>query len=93
MSTGQCRSEQVWTDKNLSTMDSGMYMIYFISNGTTLIPESSHSNNAGQGVFVSGATGLYNPLFPASQQIPVPFRVQGFFISVAIHLAPPFPMR
>ncbi|WLE97291.1 MAG: hypothetical protein QTN59_00355 [Candidatus Electrothrix communis] len=45
MKAGQCGAEQVWTDENLSTMDPGMYMIYFISNGTTQIPESDHSNN------------------------------------------------
>ncbi|MCI5219021.1 MAG: hypothetical protein D3914_07480, partial [Candidatus Electrothrix sp. LOE2] len=45
MKAGQCGAEQVWTDENLSTMDPGMYMIYFISNGTTQIPESDYSNN------------------------------------------------
>lgn len=45
MKAGQCGAEQVYTDRNLSTMDPGMYMIYFISNGTTQIPESDHSNN------------------------------------------------
>ena len=45
MRAGECEEEQVYTDSNLSTMDPGMYMIYFISNGVSRIPESDHSNN------------------------------------------------
>ncbi|MCI5135352.1 MAG: hypothetical protein D3920_09835 [Candidatus Electrothrix sp. AW2] len=45
MRAGECEEEQVYTDRNLSTMDPGMYMIYFISNGVSRIPESDYSNN------------------------------------------------
>lgn len=45
MDAGDCKTERVYTDKNIGTMDPGMYMIYFISNGVTRVPESDYSNN------------------------------------------------
>jgi len=43
--SGECVTEENIKGDDLATMDPGMYVIYFIANGVTLIPESDHSNN------------------------------------------------
>lgn len=43
--TGECVVEENIKGDDLATMDPGMYVIYFIANGVTLIPESDYSNN------------------------------------------------
>jgi hypothetical protein len=45
MSAGQCTTERVKNDRNAAEMDLGMYMMYFIANGVSRVPESDHSNN------------------------------------------------
>ena len=42
---GECDEERVNTDRHKATMDPGMYVMYFVANGVSRIPESDHSNN------------------------------------------------
>ncbi len=51
MNAGECRTEEIITDEHSANMEPGVYVIYFISNGTTQIPESDYSNNVQSKVF------------------------------------------
>ncbi len=51
MNAGECRTEEIKTDEHSANMEPGVYVMYFISNGTTQIPESDYSNNVQAKVF------------------------------------------
>ncbi|MCI5146371.1 MAG: hypothetical protein D3923_12790 [Candidatus Electrothrix sp. AR3] len=45
MNAGECRGEEVYTEKHSAEMAPGVYVMYFISNGESKVPESDYSNN------------------------------------------------
>lgn len=51
-SPGECITEEVITDEHKATMPIGRYVMYFIANGTSQIPESDYSNNVQAKEFV-----------------------------------------
>lgn len=52
LSAGECVTEEIQTDDNKVTMAPGKYIMYFIANGKTQVPESDHSNNVQAKEFV-----------------------------------------
>ncbi|MCI5119956.1 MAG: hypothetical protein D3908_01940 [Candidatus Electrothrix sp. AUS4] len=48
----ECITEEVKTDEHKATMPPGRYVMYFIANGKTQVPESDYSNNVAAKVFV-----------------------------------------
>jgi len=51
MNAGECREEEVYTDRHSAEMGSGWYVMYFIANGESKVPESDYSNNVQAKVF------------------------------------------
>jgi hypothetical protein len=51
MNAGKCREEEVYTDRHSAEMEPGLYVMYFIANGESKVPESDYSNNVQATVF------------------------------------------
>ena len=51
MNAGKCREEEVYTDRHSAEMEPGLYVMYFIANGESKVPESDYSNNVQAAVF------------------------------------------
>uniref|UniRef100_UPI00405668E6 CARDB domain-containing protein n=1 Tax=Candidatus Electronema sp. TaxID=2698783 RepID=UPI00405668E6 len=52
LSAGECVTEENKEGDDLANMPPGRYVMYFIANGETQVPESDHSNNVTAKVFV-----------------------------------------
>ena len=52
LSAGQCVTEENKEGDDLANMPPGRYVMYFIANGETKVPESDHSNNVQAKEFV-----------------------------------------
>ena len=52
LNAGECTTEEIQTDDDKANMPPGRYVMYFIANGASQVPESDHSNNVTAKVFV-----------------------------------------
>lgn len=52
MGAGECTTEEIITHEYSAGMEPGVYVMYFISNGVSRVPESDYSNNVQAKTFI-----------------------------------------